>query len=77
MHPYAIDYLYNALTDENFDIADIDAEMAARDGIFSIEDFMTDLEKLYNAARFYVALEAICFANNETAYAMYQTGRHF
>ena len=25
MHPYAIDYLYNALTDYNFDISDIDA----------------------------------------------------
>lgn len=71
MHPYAIDYLYNALTDDNFDIADIDAEMAARDGIFSIENFMNNLENLYNAARFYIALEAICFADNEPAYAMY------
>ena len=77
MHPYSIDYLYNALTDDNFDIAGIDAEMAARDGIFSIDDFMLDLENLYNAARFYIALEAICFANNEPAYEMYQTGRHF
>ncbi|MBR1693516.1 MAG: hypothetical protein IJ711_12195 [Lachnospiraceae bacterium] len=50
---------------------------AARDGIFSIADFMSDLENLHNAARFYIALEAICFANNEPAYEMYQTGRHF
>ena len=51
--------------------------MAARDGIFSIEDFMTDLENLYNAARFCIALEAICFADNEPAYEMCQTDRHF
>ena len=32
---------------------------------------------MYNAARFYIALEAICFANNEPVYVIYQTGRHF
>lgn len=51
--------------------------MAAHDGIFSIEDFMTDLENLYNAARFYIALEAVCFADNDPAYVMYQTGRWY
>ena len=73
MHPYTIDYIYNALADDSFDTAD----MAAHDGIFSISDFMADLENLYNTARFYIALEAICFADNEPAYKMYQTGRHF
>ena len=77
IHPYAIDYLYNVLVDNNFDIADINAELVAHGGIFSTEDFITDLEHLYNAARFYIALEAICFADNEPVYVMYQTGKHF
>lgn len=77
MHPYAIDYLYEALTDKNFDIGDIDAEYVARDAIFRFDDFMNDLGKLYNAARFYIALEAVCFADNESAYDMYREGRFF
>lgn len=77
MHPYAIDYLYESLTDENFEIDRIDAELVARDGIFSFRAFMDDLGKLYNAARLYMALEALCFADNAPAYNLYQEGRFF
>ena len=62
MHPYSIDYLYEALSEKEFDVAGIEAEFLAKDGIFSIKDFMLDLEKLYNAARFYLALEGVAFA---------------
>jgi hypothetical protein len=76
MHPYSIDFIYSELA-ENFDINTIDAEMVSRDGIFEIETFMKDLGKLYNAVRFYVALEGILYADDEAAYNLYEEGRYF
>jgi hypothetical protein len=76
MHPYSIDFIYSELA-ENFDINTIDAEVVARDGIFEIETFMKDLGKLYDAARFYVALEAILDADDKTADNLYKEGRYF
>ena len=34
LHPYSIDFVYQELTEEGFDITGYDAELAARDGIF-------------------------------------------
>jgi hypothetical protein len=76
MHPYSIDFIYSELA-ENFDINTIDAEMVARDGIFEIETFMKDLGKLYNAVRFYVALEGFLDADNKVADNLYEEGRYF
>ncbi len=76
MHPYSIDFIYSELT-ENFDINTIDAELVMRDGTFEIDRFMKDLEKLYNAVRFYVALEGILFAEDDEAYSLYGQGRYF
>lgn len=70
MHPYSIDFIYSELI-ENFDINTIDAEMVEHDGIFEIDRFMSDLGKLYNAVRFYVALEGILFAEDDVAYNLY------
>lgn len=75
-HPYSIDYIYNGLTDKSFDIA-TDGDMLAKDGVFSISDFMKDLEKLYNAARYYIALEGVCLGDDEAARNLYSEGRHF
>lgn len=75
-HPYSIDFIYNGLTDKNFDIA-TDADIIARDGVFSISDFMRDLGKLYNAVRFYIALESVCLGEDEAAKNLYSEGRHF
>lgn len=76
MHPYNIDFIYSELV-EDFDINTIDAEMVAHDGIFEIDRFMTDLGKLYNAVRFYVALEGILFAEDDISYNLYEEGRYF
>lgn len=53
------------------------AKMLAADAAFTIDQFMKDLEPLYNAARYYIALDALCLPDNEVAYNMYQEGRHF
>ncbi|MDE6984992.1 MAG: hypothetical protein K2O99_10755 [Lachnospiraceae bacterium] len=74
MHPYSIDFVYQELTEEGFDITGYDAELAARDGIFSINDFMEDLEKLYTTALFYEALEGVCVADDDAAYDLYKEG---
>ena len=76
MHPYSIDFIYSELT-ENFDINSVDADLVERDGYFEIERFMTDLGRLYNAVRFYVALEGIVYGDDETAYNLYEEGRYF
>ena len=76
MHPYSINFIYSELI-ENFDINTIDAEMVEHDGIFEIDSFMNDLGKLYNAVRFYVALEAILFAEDDVAYNLYKEGLYF
>lgn len=76
MHPYSIDFIYSELT-KNFDINSVDADLVERDGIFEIDRFMKDLEKLYNAVRFYVALEGIFFAEDEATYNLYEEGRYF
>ena len=76
MHPYSIDFIYSELM-EHFDINTIDAEMVERDGRFEIGRFMDDLGKLYNAVRFYVALEGILFAEDDAAYHLYEEGRYF
>ena len=76
MHPYSIDFIYSELV-ENSDINTIDAEMVEHDGIFEIDRFMNDLGKLYNAVRFYVALEGILFAEDDVAYNLYEEGRYF
>ena len=51
--------------------------MVEHDGIFEIDRFMNDLEKLYNAVRFYVALEGILFTEDDVAYNLYGEGKYF
>ena len=77
MHPYGIDSLYAWVTEDLGKMTEFDAELIARDNEFSIADFMYDLGKLYNTVRFYFALDAVCYANNEPAYNLYSMGRHF
>jgi len=76
MHPYSIDFIYSELT-EDFDINSVDADFVIEEGTFEVDRFMKDLEKLYNAVRFYVALEGLLFADDELAYNLYEEGRYF
>lgn len=76
MHPYSIDFIYSGLT-ENFDINSVDADFIEQDGAFEVNRFMKDLGKLYNAVRFYVALEGILFAEDEITYNLYEEGLYF
>ena len=76
MHPYNIDFIYSELN-ESFDINSFDAEMVERDGTFEINTFLDDLGKLYNAVMFYVALEGVCIADDESAYDLSNEGKYF
>ena len=77
MHPYGIDALYSGITDESFDVTGFDAELVERDGIFSLHDFMRELGDLYNAVRFYTALNAVAIGDDDAAFEMQHEGRHF
>ena len=76
MHPYNIDFIYSELN-ESFDINSFDAEMVERDGTFEINAFLDDLGKLYNAVMFYVALEGVCIADDESAYDLSNEVKYF
>ena len=76
MHPYRVDFIYSELT-QNFDINSVEADIVERDGLFEIDRFMKDLGDLYNAVRFYVALEGLIYSDDEIAYNLYEEGRYF
>lgn len=76
MHPYKVDFIYSELT-QDFDINSVEADIVERDGIFEIDRFMKDLGSLYNAVRFYVALEGLIYSDDEIAYNLYQEGKYF
>lgn len=77
MHPYRIDFVYRELTEKRVDITGYDAELATRDDIFLINDFMKDLEELYTTALFYEVLEGVCVADEDAACDLYKEGRYF
>lgn len=76
MHPYRVDFIYAELS-QGFDINSVEADLVERDGIFEIDRFMKDLGNLYNAVRFYVALEGLIYSDDEIAYNLYEEGRYF
>ena len=76
MHPYRVDFIYYELS-QDFDINSALADIVERDGIFEIDRFMKDLGNLYNAVRFYVALEGLIYSDDEIAYNLYEEGRYF
>ncbi len=75
-HPYAIDEIYGEMTDSAFDF-ETDSFLLEKDGIFPINQFMKDLEKLYNTVRFYDAIEGIKKKDNRKAFSLYSEGRYF
>jgi len=76
VHPYTIDFIAGAVSENGFDRNDLDYIMA-HDGIFSISDFMRDLERFYQTASFYFALDQLKKGFDEGAYALSRDGRHF
>lgn len=77
MHPYDIDFIYSELVADHFDISTIDGHFVEKDGIFGLNKFIDDLDKLYNAAMFYEALEGICVTDDDLAYDLGAKGRCF
>lgn len=75
-HPYFIDFIYSYLSDKQFDVSE-DSLIIEKDGIFSINDFMKDLERFYQAAEFYFALEHVCLGYSDAAYNLFEDGKHF
>lgn len=77
MHPYRIDELFDGLTEIGTDASDFLLEVTARDAVFCIDDFMHELGQLYNAARFYFALDGVTVAKEAAAYDLYEKGKFF
>lgn len=77
MHPYHIDEVYSELTDAQFDLGDMTAELAVRDATFSLHTFMEELGKLYDTARLYTALMRICEGDSDETYDIYDEEKRF
>lgn len=73
-HPYQIDYLYDEIHEEGFDIK-TDAWLLEKDGIFTINDFVHDLAPLCNAFALYHALDQLEIGNDYPARHLYYEGR--
>lgn len=76
VHPYNIDYIYDGLRNDeyNFKGGNIFLE---NDAAFSIDSFMYDLEKFYNAATFNYAFEQMCLGNDDIALELSKPGEQF
>lgn len=75
-HPYAVDFMYEGLKDKSFD-ADQLGFLIEKDGAFSIDQFMRDLERLYHAVSLNLAFDQMCAGNDDPAYNLSEDGRHF
>lgn len=75
-HPYAVDSLYEYLTDPQYKLEE-DGYFIEKDAAFSIDDFMRDLERFYQAMRMQFAFEQMCLGNDEPALSLHEDGRHF
>ena len=73
-HPYQIDLLYEQLTDAGYDYRYF-SESIMRDGIFEVEQFMSDLEKVYHTQCFYYALLRLSIGDDSYARHLYYEGR--
>ncbi len=77
MHPFQIDELFAELSEKGVRESDFLLKQAGRDGIFSIDEFMKELGRLYNAARFYMALDGVTVAEEYAAYHLFKEGKFF
>lgn len=73
-HPYQIDTIYDELTDEQYEYKDC-SQLVMRDGIFEVDEFMHDLESLYNTTCFYHALLKLKQSNDSFARHLYYEGK--
>ena len=75
-HPYAVDFIFDGLNDANSDIYK-SSGLLEKDGIFSINDFMRDLGKFYQAASMYFAFEEACLGLDDIPLSLHEDGKYF
>ena len=75
-HPYAIDNLYEFISDESYSDEELGFVME-KEASFGIDDFMQELQRLYNATVLYLALRDYVRRDLTTARDLYMEGRFF
>lgn len=73
IHPYFTDELYDTLSEDNI----YSNEMFERLAAFSVEQFMNDLSRFYNAASLYFALQDVKRHDMKAASRLSKEGRFF
>ncbi len=75
-HPYFIDELYTVIK-EDCSLTTENASQFERDAMFSVSDFLHDLERFYTTAHFYFALKDLMDGTGDEAYQLYREGKMF
>lgn len=75
-HPYFIDEINALLQDKEFDFEHC-SFLLEKDGVFSINDFMRDLERLYQVTSFAFALEQMEKGFDDACFDLAEDGRYF
>lgn len=75
-HPYFVDELYSVIN-EGVIVAQEDEQKFERDAMFSVSDFLHDLERFYTTTEFYFALKDLMDSTGDKAYQLYQEGKVF
>lgn len=75
-HPYAIDSIHAYMMEPQYKLEE-DGYFIERDATFSIDDFMRDLERFFQAMRMHFAFEEMCQGYDYWAEILYKDGEHF
>ena len=75
-HPYRIDYLYDLLSEPDYEIAQL-RFMVEKEGIFEINEFIRELANVYHTFTFYFALDSVRRGNDQYARDLYYEGRFY
>ena len=75
-YPYFIDEINALLLDKEFDFEQC-SFLLEKDGVFSINDFMRDLERLYQVTSFAFALEQMEKGFDDACFDLANDGRYF
>lgn len=75
-HPYDIDTLYLALTEDELNV-ERDGKRISEVATFPVADFKRDIERFYHGAKLYFTLRQIADGDDCDYFSLSEDGRHF
>ena len=75
-HPYDIDTVYLALTEDGLDV-EREGKWISEEASFPVDDFKRDIERFYHGAKLYFTLRQIADGDDCDYLSLSEDGRHF